>query len=190
MIESWLIILIHQFVFQGMFATKNIILNKRTGKQIRGKNIEATASILFFVIFIGAALIISFFKLSFGEVHFFTNSFTIITGLLLLILNLFVSASSLVNLKDSWRVGVLENQKTELIISGIYRFTRNPYFVSYILMFAAYTIILQNLILLGFSIIGILFIHKMIGKEESYLYSVHGDTYLQYKKKVPRYLFI
>ena len=190
MIEYWLIILIHQSVFQGMFATKNIILHKRTGKQIRGKNIEATASILFFVIFIGAALSISFFKLSFGEVHFFTNSFNIILGLLLLILNLSVSAASLVNLRDSWRVGVLENQKTELIISGIYRFTRNPYFVSYILMFAAYTIILQNLILFGFSIIGILFIYKMIRKEEDYLYSEHGDAYLQYKKNVPRYLFI
>jgi len=189
MIESWLIILIHQSVFQGMFATKNIFLHRKTGKQIRGKNIESTLAILFFVIFIGAALIISFFKLSFGEVDYFNNSVTIITGLLLLILNLFVSAASLVNLRDSWRVGILENQKTELIISGIYRFTRNPYFVSYILMFAAYTIILQNLILLGSSIIGILFVHKMIRKEEDYLYSVHGDTYLQYKKKVPRYLF-
>ncbi len=190
MIEAWLIILIHQSVFQGMFATKNVILHKRTGKQIRGKNIEATASILFFIVFIGAALIIGFFKLSFGEAHIFSHSFAIIIGLLLLILNLIVSAASLVHLRDSWRVGVLENQKTELIISGIYRFTRNPYFVSYILMFAAYTIILQNLILLGFSIVGILFVHKMIRKEEDYLYSVHGDTYLQYKKKVPRYLFI
>ena len=190
MIESWLIILVHQAFFQGMFATKNIILHKKTGKQIRGKNTEATVSIVFFVVFICVALGISFFNLSFGEIHFLDSSFAIIIGLLLIVLNLIVSSASLVNLRDSWRVGVLENQKTELIISGIYRFTRNPYFVSYILMFAAYTIILQNLILFGLSILGILFVHKMITKEEEYLYSVHGETYLQYKKKVPRYLFI
>ena len=94
----------------------------------------------------------------------------------------------MVNLKDSWRVGVLEDQKTELITSNIYRFTRNPYFVSYFLMFASYTVIQQNLILLGLSLLGFLLIHKMIIKEEKYLYTKHGDTYLQYKKKVPRYI--
>jgi protein-S-isoprenylcysteine O-methyltransferase Ste14 len=190
MIESWLIILIHQIIFQSMFVTKNIILHKKIGKQIRGKNAEATASIVFFIILICVALGISFFNLSFGEIYFLDSSFAMITGLLLLGLNLIVSTASLFNLKDSWRVGVLENQKTELISSGIYRFTRNPYFVSYILMFAAYTIILQNLILFGLSILGILFVHKMIKKEEEYLYTVHGETYLQYKKNVPRYLFI
>ena len=94
------------------------------------------------------------------------------------------------NLQDSWRVCVLENQKTELITSGIYRFTRNPYFVSYLLMFAAYTVLLQNLILFGLSIVGFLFVHKMIMKEEEYLYSVHADAYVQYKMKVPRYIII
>ncbi|MCP4370343.1 MAG: isoprenylcysteine carboxylmethyltransferase family protein [Deltaproteobacteria bacterium] len=93
-------------------------------------------------------------------------------------------------MKDSWRVGVLEDQKTELVTTGIYRFTRNPYFVSYFLMFAAYTVLLQNLILFGLSILGFLIVHKMIMKEEKYLYSVHGDTYEQYKTKVPRYMII
>ena len=91
---------------------------------------------------------------------------------------------------DSWRVGVLEDQKTELVTTGIYRFTRNPYFVSYFLMLAAYTVLLQNFILFGLSILGFLFVHKMIIKEEKYLYSVHGDAYVEYKTKVPRYVII
>jgi len=81
-----------------------------------------------------------------------------------------------------------ENQKTKLITSGIYRFTRNPYFVSYLLMFASYTVFLQNLILLGLSILGFIFVHTMILREEKYLYSVHGDNYVRYTSKVPRYL--
>ena len=145
---------------------------------------------MFFIFFIGVAFAISFFKVPFGEVRFLNNNSAVIIGLVLLAFNLIISAASLINLKDSWRVGVVENQKTELIISGIYRFTRNPYFVSYILMFAAYTVILQNLILFGLSILGFLLVHKMIMKEENYLYSVHANAYLQYKKKVPRYIFI
>ncbi len=152
MTELWLIMLLHQSVFQGMFASKNILLHKKTGKQIRGNNIESNISIAFFALFIIVALSISFFKLPFAHFQLLGDHFSLFSGLLLMFINLVVSAAALINLKDSWRVGVLENQKTELIVTGIYRHTRNPYFVSYLLMFAAYTIILQNLILLGLSI--------------------------------------
>ncbi len=190
MSETWLVILMHQLVFQGMFVMKNIILHRKIGKQIRGKNIEANVSIVFFAFFIGAAVWISILKQPFGKIHLLNDHIAITLGFGLLFLNLVVSGASLLNLKDSWRVGVLEDQKTELVTTGIYRFTRNPYFVSYFLMFAAYTVLLQNLILFGLSILGFLIVHKMIMKEEKYLYSVHGDTYEQYKMKVPRYMII
>ncbi len=188
--ETWLVILLHQLVFQGMFVMKNIILRRKTGKQIRGKNREATISIAFFVLFIGVAVGMSFLKQPYGGVQLLNSFLAMTLGLALLFLNLIVSGASLMNLKDSWRVGVLEDQKTELITTGIYRFTRNPYFVSYFLMFAAYIILLQNLILFGLSIVGFLFVHKMIMKEEQYLYSVHGDAYEQYKMKVSRYIIL
>jgi protein-S-isoprenylcysteine O-methyltransferase Ste14 len=190
MIEVWLVILLHQLIFQGMFVTKNIILSRKSGKQIRGKNKEANISIAFFVLFICLALGISIYSPSFGEIHLLNDSFVKISGLVLLFLNLMVSGVSLLHLKDSWRVGVLEDQKTDLVTTGIYRFTRNPYFVSYLLMFAAYTVLLQNIILLVLSLVGFLLIHKMILKEEAYLYSEHRETYLQYKIKVPRYIII
>jgi protein-S-isoprenylcysteine O-methyltransferase Ste14 len=188
--ETWIFILLHQLVFQGMFVMKNIILHRKIGKQIRGKNIEATIFIAFFAFFIGVAVVISFFKQPFGKIQLLNDLLAMTLGLGLLFFNLVVSGASLMNLKDSWRVGVLEDQKTELVTTGIYRFTRNPYFVSYFLMFAAYTVLLQNLILFGLSILGFLFVHKMIMKEEKYLYSMHGDAYVEYKTKVPRYVII
>jgi hypothetical protein len=45
--KIWLIILIHQLIFQGMFAMKSIILRIKTGKQIRGNNTEANVYIVF-----------------------------------------------------------------------------------------------------------------------------------------------
>ena len=190
MSKTWLVILSHQLIFQGMFAMKSIILHRKIGKQIRGKNIEATVSIAFFAFFVGCAVWMSFLKQPYGKVQWLNDLSAMTLGAGLLFLNLVISGASLMNLKDSWRVGVLEDQKTELVTTGIYRFTRNPYFVSYFLMFAAYTVLLQNLILFGLSIAGFLFVHKMIMKEERYLYAVHGDAYVQYKAKVPRYLII
>ncbi len=111
-------------------------------------------------------------------------------GLGLLALNLVVAAASLVHLKEPWRIGITEGQQTSLITTGIYRFTRNPYFVSYLMMFAAYAVLLQNLLLLGVAVIAFYPIHTMILVEERYLLSVHGDCFRAYREKVPRYLLI
>jgi len=188
--EPWIIILLHQLLFQGMFVIKNVMLYKKLGMQIRGKNAEATASIAFFTLFIVLAMLIAVFKPAVGEVHVLDNVLSFAAGLLLLLLNLLLSAASLIGMRDSWRVGVLEDQKTELITTGIYRFTRNPYFVSYLLMLIAYALILKSMILLGLCVIGFLLVHRMILKEETYLRSVHGDEYAEYQKRVPRYLLI
>lgn len=188
-LDFWIII-VHQILFQGMFAIKNLILVQKTGKKIRGRNIEAAIAIIYFAIFILASLVISYFNLGLGTLHFPAKMASHVTALGFIIINLIVSALSLVHLKDSWRVGVIENQKTELITGGIYSISRNPYFLSYFLMFLGYTLLLQNLILLVLSFIGIFLVHKMIIKEEKYLYSIHGDSYLEYKSKVPRYFII
>jgi protein-S-isoprenylcysteine O-methyltransferase Ste14 len=190
MLKIWVVILLHQLIFQGMFVTKNLFLHKKIDKKIRGHNIEATISILFFAFFIGIAVVMSLVQQPIGKIQFLNDVFTMVVGLGLLVLNMIISAASLMGLKDSWRVGVLEDQKTELVTTGIYNFTRNPYFLSYALMFAAYTIILQNLLLFFLSICGFWLVHYMVLKEEKYLLSTHKNTYLQYKKKVPRYLII
>ena len=182
------IIIMHQLIFQGMFVFKNILLHKKTGKQIRGKNKEATNAVIFFTVFITIAILLSCFKDGLGSLNLANQFYANISGIVLLIINLIISAASLLHLKDSWRVGVVENQTTPLITSGIYQYTRNPYFVSYLIMFAAYTLMLQNGILFALSILGFLFIHKMILKEEAYLKSAHKDEYKKYIKKVPRYL--
>lgn len=173
-----------------MFVAKNIILSRKIKKKIRGNNVEANASIAFFALFIGMALLVSYFNLPYGEVTLFNHQLSLVIGLLIIVVNLLVSAASLIDLKDSWRVGVVNEQKTDLITTGIYKYTRNPYFLSYVLMFAAYTVMLQNIILFILSVVGFLLIHSMIKKEEMHLLGIHGDSYLAYKETVPRYLIV
>jgi len=178
---------VHLIIFQGMFIAKNITLGRKIKKSIRGKNIEATISIIYFSLIIVVALSISIFDVSFGKIQLVQNSIAINIGLALLVSSLIISAASLINLGDSWRVGVLEDQETKLVTSGIYRVTRNPYFVSYLLMFAGYTVILQYLLLLSLAIIAIFFVHNMILKEEKYLFTAHPGDFTDYKNKTPRH---
>ncbi|MEH6518884.1 MAG: methyltransferase [Halioglobus sp.] len=85
-------------------------------------------------------------------------------------------------------MGVIDDQETELIERGVYRFSRNPYFLAYLLMFAAYTALLQSPLLLALSVIGFGMVHAMILREERYLTSKHTVDYERYRQRVPRYL--
>ncbi len=188
--QIWQIILIHQIIFQGLFFSKNIFLQHKTGLKIRGDNSEATIATIFFALFIIITLIIAYFKTPFGQFMIINQQIATMIALILMALSLVISAASLFNLGDSWRVGVIKEQKTTLVTTGIYSISRNPYFVSYIIIFIAYTIILQNITLLIGGILCTILIHQMIRKEEEYLLQTHKKSYEEYKKKTPRYLFI
>ena len=185
--EATWIILLHQALFQGLFMAKNISLKIKLGKPIRGNNAEANRAVGFFILFIALALYLAATDRS-NDI----SGFGLITGLSLSLLglNLIFAIASLRDLGKSWRVGVIEEQETILIEEGVYRYSRNPYFVSYLLLFAAYTLLLKSILLLVLSFIGFALVHAMISREEAYLDRVHGETYLRYKQRVPRYLLL
>lgn len=185
-----LLILVHQLLFQGMFFAKNYSLRRKLGKPIRGFNPEANLSIAFFAVFIGLALYLALSRGDPGGTGLIPDNMATLIGLLLMLANLVTGLASLKDLGDSWRVGVIEEQQTRLIESGIYRFSRNPYFLSYLLMFAAYTVLLQSLLLLLLSFIGLGMVHAMVLKEERYLATTHGEAYQQYMARVPRYFLV
>lgn len=170
-----------------MFFAKNVLLRRRLNQSIRGFNSEANLFIVFFLVFLGITL-----WLSLGSnAHQNTGPFVLAAqtmAVLLMLASLGIAAASLIDLGDSWRVGVIEEQETELIESGVYRFSRNPYFLAYLLLLAAYTALLQSSLLLVLSIIGFGIVHAMILREERYLATIHNANYEHYCKRVQRYL--
>jgi protein-S-isoprenylcysteine O-methyltransferase Ste14 len=190
MSSSVLIILIHQAIFQGMFFAKSILLRHRLGVPVRGRNREATMSVGFIVLFILISLLLGLFDAPFGTFNLLKRAGAMVVALTLLFTNVLVGAASLIGLRDSWRVGILEDQQTDLIERGIYSFSRNPYFLSYLIMFVAYAVLLQNIILFILSLVGFVMIHLMVLKEEKHLTALHGENYQQYQKRVPRYIII
>jgi len=185
-----IIILVHQFLFQGMFIAKNITLKKKLNAPIRGRNRETTLSIVFFSLFITVSVLMALFGAPSGARGGIGNTVATALAIFLIAVNLLLGAASLIGLKDSWRVGVIERQQTALIENGIYRFSRNPYFVSYLIMFAGYTLLLRSIILFALLLVSFASIHAMVLKEEKHLESLHGTRYRRYKGRVPRYLII
>jgi len=188
-----LILIVHIILFEIMFFIKSILLSNKLKISIRGKNKEAITSIVLFFITISVTILSSIFeKLHnvFYPISFFSNPLFNVIGICLLVLNILISCLALINMKESWRIGVKEEEKTELITTGIFGLSRNPYFLSYIVLFIAYILLVSNVAVIIFSILSIISIHKMILKEELFLESLHGNKYLDYKGKVARYFLI
>ena len=150
-------------------VVKNVVLKQKIRIQIQGTNKEAIIATSFFAMFIVVAIIFSLIEKPIGRLALPTGPYLFILGSSLLLLSLIVAGASLVGLKDSWRVGIIEEQTTKLVTTGIYTLSRNPYFVSYLLLFGGYTIFLQNFVLLIIMVRNTVLVHKMIIKEEQYL---------------------
>lgn len=92
-------------------------------------------------------------------------------------------------MKDNWRAGVPETDKTELVTTGIYSISRNPAFFGFDLVYTGILYMFFNWILLVVSIFTMIMFHlQIVNVEEDFLIAAFGDGYLNYRKKVNRYL--
>lgn len=95
---------------------------------------------------------------------------------------------SVIYMKDSWRAGIPEKDKTKLVTDGIYKFSRNPAFVGFDFMYTGVLLMFFNTGTLLFSLFSIVMLHLQILQEEKYMAKTFGEEYLEYKKKVFRYI--
>lgn len=110
------------------------------------------------------------------------------TGFLIGILGDVIFLVSVVTMKDSWRAGIPEHDKTELVTDGIYAFSRNPAFLGFDFMYAGVLLMYFNPINAVFSLFAAVILHFQILEEEKYMHETFGERYDEYKSRVFRYL--
>jgi protein-S-isoprenylcysteine O-methyltransferase Ste14 len=78
---------------------------------------------------------------------------------------------------------------TKIVTDGAYRFSRNPLYLSLLLLLFGVAILLSSLWLFcTVPILYILFLFKAVKPEESYLSQKFGEEYLDYSAKVRRWI--
>lgn len=90
------------------------------------------------------------------------------------------------HMKQSWRIGIDDKNKTELITKGLFSVSRNPIFLGMILSTAGIFLIIPNAITFFVAATSYVVIQIQIRLEEEYLQSTHGTAYSNYKQKVKR----
>lgn len=99
-----------------------------------------------------------------------------------------VFAMSVWTMGDSWRAGVPREDRTELVTGGIYRFSRNPAFLGFDLLYAGMALMFWNGILAGLSLFAAVMLHRQIVRvEEPFLRETFGAEYEAYRARVCRY---
>lgn len=94
---------------------------------------------------------------------------------------------AVLTMRDSWRAGIPETDRTEFVSHGIYQYSRNPAFLGFDLMYIGILLLYFNWILLLFTIWAVVMLHLQIFQEEKYLETVFGEAYLSYQRCTGRY---
>lgn len=184
------------FFLTAFFGT-SFIVSKRIGKNpnvlpkddsaygLIGRYFKFTLFLLFvytILLFIFPQDISNSFKINLAEDIIFKY-----IGIALLILSLIWVLIAQFQMKNSWRIGIDEEIKTELITTGLFKYSRNPIFLGILVSLIGLFFALPTLISLIFFIISTILIQTQIRLEEEFLLNQHGKDYLQYKAKVGRF---
>ena len=107
-------------------------------------------------------------------------------GLLLLSLVLVWIAQS--QMANSWRIGIDEKNKTELVTNGLFAYSRNPIFLGVMIANFGLFLIIPNAFTLLIVSLSLVSINTQIRLEETFLKSSHGKEYQDYLNQVRRWL--
>lgn len=110
-------------------------------------------------------------------------------GFVLGALGVAVFALSVRDMGDSWRAGVPREKETALVTEGVYRFSRNPAFLGFDLVYLGILLMFFHPALLAISGLAALLLHlQIVNVEEDFLTAAFGEEYRAYRGKVNRYL--
>lgn len=184
----WLALLV-LVIFYGIYFAK-MLVQKRQGVQtrqigrVKEKSVHRVEVLMSIATF--AAPVIQILSILFGWNHMPANAR--FTGFCIGMLGDMIFLVSVLCMKDSWRAGIPDKDRTKLVTTGIYRYSRNPAFLGFDFMYVGRLLMHFNLSMLVVSAFAIIMLHLQILQEERYLTENYGDSYREYRKHVFRYL--
>lgn len=119
---------------------------------------------------------------------FFSSSVMAWIGVGLCYLGLSVLFASLVSFGKSFRVGIDVDQPDKLVTTGIFAVSRNPIYVGFAFVLVGQFLVFPNWVPLIYLVAGFLLFHRQVLREESFMRQHYSQEYVEYCRRVRRYL--
>lgn len=113
----------------------------------------------------------------------------VIVGGIFIMIAIFFAASGFFMLIMNKTTFDTSKSTSKIVTNGVYRFSRNPLYLSLLLLLSAFAVLLSSLwIFMAIPVLYVLFLFKAVQPEEKYLLQKFGEEYLHYSKKVRRWI--
>ncbi len=178
-------------IFYGFYFAKLLLQRKQSIKTNQMGKGNKPRRVLIIERVVSAATVLAFIagiSSIFLVKQFLRTEFRIagiVTGIIAVI---FFGLAAL-TMKNSWRVGIPE-EKTSLITKGIYKWSRNPAFLGFDLLYLSVCLIFFNIPLMLISVWAAVMLHLQILQEEEHMHRMFGEAYDRYKEHTLRYFGI
>lgn len=119
-------------------------------------------------------------------IHYLELSSVFFIGFFLLHFALFWIFIAQKQMGNSWRIGIDEKNKSELVTHGLFSISRNPVFLGMMLSLFSIFMVLPNILTFFIAFTGYIVIQIQIRLEKEFLLKEFGQKYIDYKNNTRR----
>ena len=197
-IVKYFLILYFLLYYGVLFVLNSYLVYKRTGKNpyVLGKSkgilsftengIKITGIIipLIVIIFILSQEIYQWLV----PIQYLENIYLDLIGFSIMVLGFVICLTAQFYMRSSWRIGIDVNTHVKLITVGIFKYSRNPFFLGTFLSYLGFFLVLPNILSFTVGTVYYFLIQIQVRLEEENLIQISGSTYQDYCAKTRRWI--
>ncbi len=190
---------VYLVLFLGVaFVARSFIVWKRTGINayalINKDGVEGIIARYFRLLPVLSLFVVGAFSFypavyqHLGVIQWLEGTLMDVVGLGLLVFSFIWITIAQSDMRDSWRIGIDEKHRTDLVIEGLFRYSRNPIFFGMVVNVIGLFIVLPNAVTLSIMLLSTAMIRLQIALEEDFLLRSHGESYREFQQRVRRWI--
>lgn len=193
------ILSIYFILYYGiLFVLNSYLVYKRTGKNpyVLGKNNGVVSftenGIKVTGIIIPIIILIFIFSQDLYQwlvpIQYLENIWFDTIGISLMLLGFVICLTAQFYMRSSWRIGIDVDDQVKLITAGIFKYSRNPFFLGTFFSYLGFFLVLPNILSFTVGVVYSILIQIQVRLEEENMWKLLGDTYKIYFNNVHRWL--